>query len=608
MDQLIFPNNVISALPQNLSGLFNNINYIPNYQRDFVWSQLQTQELWSDFIEHYKKNIDEKESFKDYSGYFLGAMVSIVDFDAKDIKREWDEIVDGQQRLTSLSIIAAVCYEQISLIKDIEEDVVDSWKAQLREILAKPSSGRFESKLKFSNSDIQEFFFKSLFENKTSTKRESYWLSDWVTSKISKKKNNTYTRIIDAIRLGSRILEDFLNSAPKEFRSKRLLNFINMLLSGIVILKIKAISYSNAYVIFESLNNRGVSLSQTDLVKNEVLKKVDDSDVSTVAANWEIAKNNVDNTEKKLKMTEFVHYSYMSRRVDTKEQIKEKYLFDNIRKSTPNAAAAKKYVLDLKADSEALISIIKNPKSDWGSETLQMLEDVNLILKNKYCYPYLICVYRVYKNDKDAFHAHVKALINFTFRYSKIIKASLSSFTNEIADACTIINNHGDIDQVKNHFKSKATDQLFKESFKKSNFKDAKFSYYILNQIEKTLLNGTTPLPHSKTQHVEHIMPKEPNPDKWPYIYKLKQEDHLMFRNNLWKIGNLIPLPSNINQSIKNNGIREKISAYISDFQNLKSPKTLSEFLDSDGEWSYESIEKRQNYLADELITKAWPL
>jgi hypothetical protein len=82
------------------------------------------------------------------------------------------------------------------------------------------------------------------------------------------------------------------------------------------------------------------------------------------------------------------------------------------------------------------------------------------------------------------------------------------------------------------------------------------------------------------------------------------------YRNLIWRIGNLLPLPRDINSSIKNKGIHEKISNtagkdYMS--TTLKSPREVRDFL-VDNCWNERSIEKRQNDLAENYAVKAWPL
>jgi hypothetical protein len=130
--------------------------------------------------------------------------------------------------------------------------------------------------------------------------------------------------------------------------------------------------------------------------------------------------------------------------------------------------------------------------------------------------------------------------------------------------------------------------------------------------LEKIQLVGALPLPHGVSQNLEHIMPKTPTAAYWPKAFLGRSNDNEEFKDYLWRLGNLLPLPASINMSLKNKSINEKISNatgkdYTSGGHSLQSPLMIPTFLEN-GEWSYGSIERRQEYLATKFASKAWPL
>lgn len=93
-----------------------------------------------------------------------------------------------------------------------------------------------------------------------------------------------------------------------------------------MILRITAHSHSNAYSIFESLNNRGIKLSQADLIKNVLLKEALPTELEEIVDNWASAREDVDSSEV-VTLPEFLHYSYLSRY----SKVKANELFENVK-------------------------------------------------------------------------------------------------------------------------------------------------------------------------------------------------------------------------------------------------------------------------------------
>lgn len=599
---LVQPKTVIDGTAVNLKSLLNNINIIPNYQRDYVWEKDQVETLWDDLTSHYKKYCTDSEKLINPDGYFLGAMVVISK------EENIDEVVDGQQRLTTLSTIAAICYEKICEDKN-QDDEVEAWKNDLKNILSISSSGKFSPKIQFSDIKVQDFFLNSIFIQKNKKQREQYWENPLIKDQLTRKKSSYY-RIKESLNIGYGQLDKFLKEVKPSLRRRRLLSFIALLIEGVVLLRIKAMSYANAYILFESLNFRGMPLAQSDLIKNEILKKLNnDDDVKYVADNWRSIRQKIESVPiKKITMHDFVHYSYLSRH----KYIKAKDLYEEVKDITKTSIAAKKYSEELKSDAQAFLDLTKNFDSKWTQDTCNMLKDIKDILNIKHCYPYLICAYNKHAKNPSVFESHVRIIMNYAFRYMKIIGGTLESFTREVVKACSLIRNDSSIEDIKDHFKSTAPDNEFIKYFKEASFSNTKLSYYIVYHLEKSLLNGTEPTPHGIEQNLEHIMPKTPSEADWPKAFELKNINNNEYKEKIWMIGNLLPLPANINKSLKNFSIQRKISNdkkidYTSDCHNLISPKKISDFLENN-DWTFNSIIKRQEYIANELANKTWSL
>ncbi len=373
-------------------------------------------------------------------------------------------------------------------------------------------------------------------------------------------------------------------------------------------LRITAMSYSNAYAIFESLNNRGIPLSQSDLIKHEVLDACDSSNLVEVGELWQSARQIIDSIEiKTLSMPDFVHYSYISRN----GMEKANKLYDKIKQSISSPALAKSYAEGLEKDASAMFGLTEAFDAAWKSETKSMLKDIKYVLNIKHCYPFLIAAYHAHGNNPPIFNSHVEAVMNFAYRYMKVIEDPLENFTAAIGAACLLVMQNKGIDEIRAHFRREASDDQFIKRFEDASFSNTKLAYFTVYYIEKVMLNGTTPNDHGLEQNLEHIMPKSPNA-RWPDAAAWKKANPDEFGEYLWKIGNLIPLPASINKSLQNKPIQQKIQDpsgqdYSSGGHSLISPATIKNYL-INSQWIKESIDLRQRELAEKYAVKAWPL
>ena len=121
------------------------------------------------------------------------------------------------------------------------------------------------------------------------------------------------------------------------------------------------------------------------------------------------------------------------------------------------------------------------------------------------------------------------------------------------------------------------------------------------------MLRGTMPLTHGMESNLEHIMPKTPTPKEWPNVASMKHADPGAYNELIWRIGNLLPLPEDINKSIKNKSIAYKISGGTKNYSSshLVSPNSLRKFMDASQEWDEAAIIKRQLYLAT-IAPEVW--
>ena len=219
-----------------LKGVKYSIDY---YQREYKWGEKQARELIDDltskFLEEFQLDHDRKK-VAGYPHYFLGAIIVSK-------KDSANYVVDGQQRLTSLSLL-------LILLRNLQRDRTD--KVNLDELIVSEKYGQ-----KSFNLDVDERnpCMEALFE------AQAFDATD-----RSESVQNLVARY-----------SDMQEAWPEELRGDALPFFADWLLENVHLVEITAYSDDDAYTIFETMNDRGLSLSPTDMLKGYLLANIDES-------------------------------------------------------------------------------------------------------------------------------------------------------------------------------------------------------------------------------------------------------------------------------------------------------------------------------------------
>lgn len=228
----------IDAKGISISEVLSNKKYTIDYfQREFKWQRRHIEQLIADLEISFNLNYDEmhdRGEVADYNSYYLGPIVL-------SNKGSENSIIDGQQRLTSLTIL-------LIYLNNLQKGRGD--EVNLDSLIYSQPFGR-----KSFNLDVPErnFCLDALY-----TKGE-YVLTD----KDDETVNNIICRYKD--------LEEIF---PDELKDAALPYFIDWLLQRVVLVVITAFSDDNAYTIFETMNDRGLNLTPSEMLKGFLLSKV----------------------------------------------------------------------------------------------------------------------------------------------------------------------------------------------------------------------------------------------------------------------------------------------------------------------------------------------
>lgn len=231
---------------QTVRELLKGVKYsIDYYQREYKWHDKQIRELVDDltgkFLEEYDPS-HPRNKVADYPHYFLGSII----ISKKDSA---SYIVDGQQRLTSLTLL-------LILLRTLQQGRAE--QVNIDELIVSEKYGQKSFNL---HVDERAPVMEALYEAQPFDPNDR-----------SESVQNLYHRYLD--------LEE---AFPDELRGDALPYFIDWLLENVHLVEITAYSDDDAYTIFETMNDRGLSLSPTDMLKGYLLANIDDSAKRTAA-------------------------------------------------------------------------------------------------------------------------------------------------------------------------------------------------------------------------------------------------------------------------------------------------------------------------------------
>lgn len=232
--------NKIEASDININSMLKDQKYFIDYfQREYRWQEkhikLLIEDLTSTFLKSYKST-DKRSEVANYQSYYIGPVV----FSENGGKKS---IIDGQQRITSITLFL------------IYLNHLQSYSDQKVSISELIFSEKYGEKSFNMTDETREPCLKALFE------KGEY--------EIQESDDETVLNMLERY-------EDIGHAFPEELTNGALPYFIDWLIENVVIVEITAYSDENAYTIFETMNDRGLNLTPTEMLKGYVLSKITD--------------------------------------------------------------------------------------------------------------------------------------------------------------------------------------------------------------------------------------------------------------------------------------------------------------------------------------------
>ncbi|PTN12706.1 DUF262 domain-containing protein [Nitrosomonas aestuarii] len=560
--------NFNSNMKFNIYGLggviANNKLIIPANQREYSWTELQIEALFQDI----GKAIDLDNS----TSYFVGTIVGIPHESGSKI-----EIIDGQQRLATVSIFLA---EMMRFFNNKDNMLAKS----VEEILFSVDRGKREvlPNLRLGRNDNDYFIYllgKSLDDSKS-------------PSSPSTEKLATARRIAQ-----DRIKKIIAPYNKEKDQCDQLNQWLDYIEHGVQILLLTVNSNASAYKMFETLNDRGLKTTQSDLVKNYLFGASGER-FEEVEIRWNSMKAILNGISDKDITIDFLRYALTCMVGYTKET--EVYEFTE--KYISSEQKAVNYAIQMESLAQSFAAV-KMPEHDkWNGQLKSSRAAVRTLImfSVKPIIPLQLAIVQKF-TDKECKQAF-EFLVSLTAR---LLIASSTRSGGQIYPLASVAENiyNGSITttkQLKENLKTiTPNDKEFSEAF--STFKSTKeeFSRYYIRGIETAITEDREAYyilndnPAEIT--LEHIYPKKPQ-GNYPLI---NDDDSSLYLNRL---GNQTLLQQSVNSELKSAAFEEKKKRF------KESPYVLtSELAQYEGDWKAEYINDRQRRMSIYAI-KAWPV
>jgi uncharacterized protein with ParB-like and HNH nuclease domain len=592
---------------------------IPRFQRGFSWNKENIDEFWDDL-----KSVDMR---------FFGTML----FNVNTNHDGTIDIVDGQQRITTITIFASLVRNLINEhavnFETAEKQALKRYASEvertyIKERRTNTATGAQEEILYIRHNKPE---IESFFRTKIQTfSRNHEILTD--TSKKDSEKGRIKTCYKE---LKKKIETDAIFQSALQSGGQSTLSYFGNFferLDNFKTVEIEIRDDSLAYEYFDAVNARGVQLSIADLLKNLILKNVSQEDMPSAQSEWDTMIQNVNNiTLSGCGVDQFFRYYWAAKH----EYISGKGLYRAIKKHTNRpdqdwifflaeiitfGDIYYKICMGSNNDFRGKISDRRNRRKFYNS--LQGLR----AMKGARTWIVLMMNFldenEKYEQKGVKIHKVITIIEKFVFNYFTVLSLPGNWFFQIMHSYCKefnvlIIDNepgHQFI-RLRNELFSELKDKLnpvredyVQKAIERLKYDSSPLIRYVFSEIEKNCVNGPNTGWNEEEVSVEHIIPQKPA-EHWNF-----RQDEIK-TSNLNMIGNLGLIEENLNEQAGNlNFISKKPIYGLSNFKLINGSQNNDDLFLSD-EWEdfklkgrtnvknlVELIEKRSKHIVDKYI------
>ncbi len=564
----------IESTDQDLRTMLSSAYYkIPRFQRPYSWDRENIQDFWEDVIQDNPQD------------YFIGSMVVY-----KDGKQRYG-VVDGQQRLTTITILLSVLRDTLATVglKDSAEGV--HGLIERRNIDNKPEFIiSTESSYPFFQDRIQKWGAPALqiehLNEESSLHSAQAQLKELVSDAIQSLDADT----------------TLSEKKRKELKQQKLISIRDALLNLKVIL-VKLEDEDDAYVIFETLNTRGKDLALADLVKNHLTKHIKTKNPASdeMKVKWKQLLETIEGSSVDLKTDAFIHHFWLSKY----DYISAKSLFKVLKKRIA-ADHAVTFLDSLLTDSVLYRSMNEPSYGKWTKEEREIGRALSALITFRVVQqtPCVLSILREYRATKKIKKKHVEDAIvsieKFHFLFTAVTSQRSSGGISEMYAALgrRLFEAKDTQDAVKilQELKQKLRDRvpsleefraLFPDIVYTDNItKQKKLVKYILIGLDRQQLSAVAVDYDQMT--IEHLAPQS----------LIGQQGH--GDDVIGQLGNLLLVSEELNGKLENKTFKDKKKILVDN--GYKLPKLVEQAT----AWNVKEIKERTDAMAEEAYNTVW--
>lgn len=537
---------------------------IPNFQRPYAWTEEEAGKLFSDLFDFYTGQPEDEQ-------YFLGSIVLYK----PDDKKPFSEVIDGQQRLTTLTILLSLITSMIPKDDDFFDDFrsfIIEKGSPVKGIPAKPRVTIRERERDFFRKYVQEFRFNELFT------------LDVGAQTTEAKKN---------IILNAKLLSDNLKKSFAGIDEVKA--FGSFILNRCFLVQVITSTREAAFRIFSVMNNRGLDLKATDIFKANLIGVLPTSLQDEYTDKWEsmeveLGRDGFNDL--------FVAIRMIRAKVKAKVALQDE--FEQVVIPEKNKTTVMHFIDDVLAPYCEAYRVVKNCEymatngADQVNDILQWLNR----LDNSDWVPSALLFYHMHKTDSVQMNRFLRRLE----RLAAYMRATSWDVTHRIERYAKVLKDveNGAWEVIEltqeeiSEFVGKLNSDIYKMASKKRN--------YLILRLDSFVSDGAASY-DSKILTIEHVLPQTvdessqwaawwPNPDereKWVH-----------------KIGNLLPLAKRTNSEAHNYEFAKKKEKYFAGKAGTSSFALTSQVL-CHNTWKPETVKARQEILLNVYRDK-WDL
>jgi len=559
---------------------------VPRYQREYSWDNEQFSDLFRDITDADSDN-----------GHFFGSLL----FYCEDDNKKPAEIIDGQQRITTFFLLLNAL--KISIL-----DLKDNNKLDSKEHIIVAKSIEKINNCLFAVSRKLKDINQNQIPRLETGKRDNKLFSEIIKGRDHK---NVVEKTLASHKLILKASQVFFSKQLKEIEKETgldgLIDFLDRIFESKFII-MTAEKDTDKVLLFKTLNARGLELAQSDLIKNEICKTVNEDDIDNVIDIWdeikviiEKANGNIDSF-----LFHFLNSQLKSKNLRNKLEVRkgnnkkisyapivpEKFVFEIFELLLKDSDDIFELMNEINSNAENYSEFLSPHKKSKAYPNLVGLKALNITK----CYPLLLAGKNIF-NDKD-FTKLANAIEVISFRHSilkedpKELEKLYYSVLDEIGKSKNVT---AGIQLILDHSTMKRNAE-FNENFLKVSPKSIT-SKYVLYRITRYYQEAIEW--GSKDIHLEHVMPQKPS-GKW---LKFKKDDPEKYEDYLGRLGNLTLLQDKLNQSASNKDFATKKREYYAKSRLILTKESFKKFKS----WNYDQIDARQNDLLT-MVNKIWKI